>query len=1071
MLYSQTSPHDMVEKMGRGINIGNVLSAPVEGNWSPEVTEQYFIDVADAGFTNVRIPIDFFGTTRTTGSTASYSSDEGTDDEYDGTSNDYVVLNTHLERINTVIDWSLNQGLVTILDFHGSNLKPEFIYTFDADESQYTYPTSAKRAADNEKFRAIWTQVATRFKDHSENLLFEVINEPYFHMSAADMNTLNSHIISIIRATGSNNTTRNIVITGGTGTSHEAPLQISPSIISSDSYLIATFHYYQPFQFTSSSADSRDQEIWPIDNDISDITTAFNEVSTWATNNSIPVFLGEFGADNTFGYKYSTGDLNTISGNATGYADGGPENASRVEYHRYVAEQAINRGFSFAAWDSGPKSNKTIHMRTDSPSTLNYNRNNFSVTTYSPKVTTKSTVEDTSVWVEDVKNALFASGTWPLCYGPTNSIISNPNFECGYNADWGFVVFGTTANATFSDATTDSKSGGDAGAKIVVTSSDVFNKVILSNTIYTEDLSGKKITFRVSAKSLNGGQSFKMRVKLNDESTFIISPAFTLTNNYDLFEFECLVPNLTTSIQLQVLVGEDQGTYLFDDFEPASGFEYTKTTWLGTTDTDWGKNTNWDLGVPVSSSHAFIPSGLSDYPVVSETTTAVVNNLIIDATATLSVASGGSLIVSGTSSGNVTYNRNLANPDWYLVSSPVAGETYDNAYVTANNIDLGIGSNRGIAPYVTSDDSWVYMQDGEIATFSAGTGYSVKRSAAGDISFTGTLNVADAGVDVVLDATGNGFNLLGNPYTSHIASTTFLNDNSAISDTKTLWVWNQDTDAYEVKTLSDPMVIAPIQGFFVKANGTGSTFNFAESNQVGSGGTFQRTETRPEIYLTLSDQTDARIAKIYYIENMTTGFDVGYEGELFNGVSNPLAIFTHLIADSQGKNYQVQSLPPNNYENTIIPVGVNAESGTFITIGASTSNFPSGINIYLEDKQDNTFTLLEADANFSTTLENSLSGIGRFYLHTTSTSLSVNDLTTSNNLSIYNTNRENLRIAGVQNGTATIQLYNILGKELLRTSFEGNGVNDITLPNLANGVYIIKLATENGTTNKKIIIQ
>jgi hypothetical protein len=155
----------------------------------------------------------------------------------------------------------------------------------------------------------------------------------------------------------------------------------------------------------------------------------------------------------------------------------------------------------------------------------------------------------------------------------------------------------------------------------------------------------------------------------------------------------------------------------------------------------------------------------------------------------------------------------------------------------------------------------------------------------------------------------------------------------------------------------------------------------------------------------------------------------------------------------------------------IIPVGVNAISGTSITIDASINNFPSGINIYLEDKQDNSFKLLEADANFSTTLENSLSGIGRFYLHTTSTSLSVNDLITSNNLSIYNTNRENLRIAGVQNGTATIQLYNILGKEVLRTSFEGNGVNDITLPNLANGVYIIKLAIENGIINKKIIIQ
>ena len=103
------------------------------------------------------------------------------------------------------------------------------------------------------------------------------------------------------------------------------------------------------------------------------------------------------------GYNYSTGDLNTISANTTGFADGGPDHASRVEYHRFVAEQAINRGFSFAAWDSGPKSNKTIHKRTDSPATLNYNINDFSVTSYEPKDTTISTVVDNSIWVEDVK--------------------------------------------------------------------------------------------------------------------------------------------------------------------------------------------------------------------------------------------------------------------------------------------------------------------------------------------------------------------------------------------------------------------------------------------------------------------------------------------------------------------------------------------------------------------------------------------------------------------------------------------------------------------------------------------
>jgi len=485
-----------------------------------------------------------------------------------------------------------------------------------------------------------------------------------------------------------------------------------------------------------------------------------------------------------------------------------------------------------------------------------------------------------------------------------------------------------------------------------------------------------------------------------------------------------------------------------------------------------------NLDVDISSSGSLTLNSNSD--INGDVTIADGGELTLNGSGTISgsvtISNGGSLIATdGSVTGNITFNRTLATENWYLMSSPVVGETYDNAYVTANGIASGTQNtnSRGIALYTTSNDSWDYMQANETATFSDGTGYSVKRSSSGTVSFTGTLNVDNAGVDVVLSSDGNRFNLLGNPYTSHIASATFLANEGAVSETQTLWVWDEGSGSgtYEVKTLADAMVIAPTQGFFVKANAAGGTFNFSESNQASSGGTFQRTDTRPEIYLTISDQTDVREAKIYYIENMTTGFDVGYEGELFNGVSNPLAIYTHLVADSNGKNYQVQSLPPNNFENMVVPVGVNAESGTSITIDAVTNNFPSGINIYLEDKQDNSFTLLDTDANFSTTLENNLSGIGRFYLHTTSSVLSADDFATNNNISIYTSSRDNLRIVGVQNGTATVQLYNILGKEMLKTSFKGNGVNDINMNTIPMGIYIVKLATENGVLNRKIIIQ
>ena len=254
---TQITSQQMVNNMSRGINLGNVMSAPVEGNWAPAFTETYFEDLATAGFKTARIPIDFFGT-RTTGDTSGYSKNAGTAANYTGSASDYVVSSSYLDRIEQVLIWSLNHNLITILDFHGSTIKSEFLYTFSPKSkwsAYYTHPTSAKRAADNDKFRAIWTAVANRFKNYSYNLIFEVVNEPYFWLTDTEMDTLNSDIISIIRNSTSNNIDRNIIITGGSKNSYEAPLQIGNTILNSDDNLIATFHYYWPRAFTASSGE------------------------------------------------------------------------------------------------------------------------------------------------------------------------------------------------------------------------------------------------------------------------------------------------------------------------------------------------------------------------------------------------------------------------------------------------------------------------------------------------------------------------------------------------------------------------------------------------------------------------------------------------------------------------------------------------------------------------------------------------------------------------------------------------------------------------------------------------
>ena len=75
------------------------------------------------------------------------------------------------------------------------------------------------------------------------------------------------------------------------------------------------------------------------------------------------------------------------------------------------------------------------------------------------------------------------------------------------------------------------------------------------------------------------------------------------------------------------------------------------------------------------------------------------------------------------------------------------------------------------------------------------------------------------------------------------------------------------------------------------------------------------------------------------------------------------------------------------------------------------------------------------------------------------------------NVSIYKTDNSNLRIVGLSEGKSSIKLYNIIGKQVLNSSFTTNGVQNITLPSLAKGIYIVQLETETGKLNKKITLE
>jgi hypothetical protein len=501
-------------------------------------------------------------------------------------------------------------------------------------------------------------------------------------------------------------------------------------------------------------------------------------------------------------------------------------------------------------------------------------------------------------------------------------------------------------------------------------------------------------------------------------------------------------------------------TVYLDDFS----FVRNPFTWTGAANNNYNDAANWSTNVvPNVNYDVIIPSSAT----INMPATLTVNSM--------SIAAGASIISTGTITGSISYTRSIPNDSWYLISSPVISQDKD-AFVSASNLAPGTTANNvGFANYDNSTGAWSYYQSGVTGTgdFGLGEGHAVKLAPAGDIVFTGTFNDADASIAVSNNI--NGFNLIGNPYLASVSVIEMLEEanNATLLSEKTIWLWDQSQGtqgAYVEKNLDNDLEIAPGQAFFVSAAQTGS-FNINESMQNHNNeDTFQKTTTRPEVALTLSNGAASRTASVFYIDGATTGFDNGYDSSIFGGLANDFSIFTHAVANGSGRNLGTQSLPDNNFENMIIPVGVIAESGSALEFSARLENLPEGIKVFLEDNEENTFTCLdELNASHKITTTSIINGVGRFYLHTAKSVLSIADATLDN-VSIF-TVHNSLRIVGLQQGRASVKLFNILGKQVLNAAFEANGIKDISLPRLTKGIYIVQLETAEGTLNKKIILE
>jgi hypothetical protein len=461
-----------------------------------------------------------------------------------------------------------------------------------------------------------------------------------------------------------------------------------------------------------------------------------------------------------------------------------------------------------------------------------------------------------------------------------------------------------------------------------------------------------------------------------------------------------------------------------------------------------------------------------------------------------------SIIIGGSVdevNGNITYNRyvnSVGTNGWDLIGSPVSGQSI-NSFVTANASTLATnGTTYAIGPYNNATNSWTNLTsadlEGEIF-FSIGMGFQMASESGGTgiLKFTGnpastTQTQAIINNDAANSGTGTRWNLVANPFPSYIhanasadSSHNFLTVNSDKLDDSYEAIYGYDADGsgYTVyNNTSAALNLAPGQAFMIASDNT-STDNISfttDMRTMAGGDDLILGRIMQDSYgLILSiykGDTEIDQTKFYFKEGLTLGLDPGYDAGHFNQLA---ALTSRLVEEDEGVGFAINSMGLESIDDVVIPLEVNRESGNGFRISIHTNDIYEGTNIYLEDNEQGTVTLLN-EQDFELTPQDNLSGAGRFFIHLTNTSLSIEDDIETHLLNVYKADINNfITIEGTANQSNQINLriYNILGKEVVYKTLENNiNTQTISTQGLATGIYVIKLKSGNTVLTKKLII-
>jgi hypothetical protein len=466
---------------------------------------------------------------------------------------------------------------------------------------------------------------------------------------------------------------------------------------------------------------------------------------------------------------------------------------------------------------------------------------------------------------------------------------------------------------------------------------------------------------------------------------------------------------------------------------------------------------------------------------VNNATTLATNNLLtLNATgaSTYGQIYGGGGSNNGSITGNITAKYYIGGSKyaWRNICSPLDGVTLADIdddvplYFSSSNpafANVYTYTEAGSPPHWTSPSSGLSqsMDAGGFSVYMRGTHLPVTLDVTG--TYRGTSNYALSGLTKTGSSTDtSGWHIIRNPW-----PTGFYWDGSIANVQGTAcYIYDVTSGTYNVFDNINDGVIPPFTAFTIKvtSNNVTVTLPNAGRNVALATNYMDKTgSTENYVGLTLKNlQTNVTdVAKFYTDEDAQNGYD-GFDGDKrMNDATAPSIYFTN----SGAKLYKDvwQSIPAAGAD---LPVSVATESIGKHEISANMENIEPGTEVYLEDNlSGKLYDIAKGSCAFTVEAGDA---VERFTLHIRKKSTTgIADVEAAS--FFIGSNGTNVSINSTQTETLAIEITDLLGRTLTKTSAEAQAGQATILPamSVATGYYLVKVTGQSGTQVCKVYLK